>query len=36
MMWNVTATILNKQSRTADNGWPSSLEVWRGVNKSSP
>jgi hypothetical protein len=27
----VAANILNKQSRTADKGWPSSLGVGRGV-----
>jgi hypothetical protein len=30
------ANILNKQSRTADKGWSSSLEVGRGANNSSP
>jgi len=28
--------ILNKQSRTVDKGWNSSLGVGRGVNNSSP
>jgi len=28
--------ILNKQSRTADKGWSSSLGVGRGANNSSP
>ena len=28
--------ILNKQSRTADKGWSSSLGVGRGTNNSSP
>jgi hypothetical protein len=32
----LTANILNKQSRTADKGWPSSLGVERGTNNSSP
>jgi hypothetical protein len=32
----VAANILNKQSRTADKGWPSSLGVGRGANNSSP
>jgi hypothetical protein len=35
-IWRVAANTLNKQSRTADKGWPSSLEVGRGANKSSP
>jgi hypothetical protein len=30
------ANILNKQSRTANNGWSSSLGVGRGANNSSP
>jgi hypothetical protein len=33
---NVAANILNKQSRTADKRWSSSLGVWRGANNSSP
>jgi len=32
----VAATILNKQSGTADKGWSSSFGVGRGVNNSSP
>jgi hypothetical protein len=32
----VAANILNKQSRTADKGWPSSLGVGRGANNSPP
>ena len=28
--------ILNKESRTADKGWSSRLEVGRGANNSSP
>jgi hypothetical protein len=32
--WRVAANILNKQSRTADKGWSSSLGVARGVNSS--
>jgi hypothetical protein len=32
----VAAKILNKQSRTADKGWSSSLGVGRGANTSSP
>jgi hypothetical protein len=35
-IWTVAANILNKQSRTADNGWSSSLEVGRGANNPSP
>jgi hypothetical protein len=35
-MWRVAANILNKQSRTADKGWSSSLGVGRGANNSSP
>jgi hypothetical protein len=30
-IWRVAANILNKQSRTADRGWPSSLGVGRGL-----
>jgi hypothetical protein len=30
-IWRVVANILNKQSRTADKGWPSSLGVGRGI-----
>jgi hypothetical protein len=29
-MWRVAAIILNKQSRTADRWWPSSLGVGQG------
>jgi hypothetical protein len=32
----VAANILNKQSRTADKGWSSSVGVGRGANNSSP
>jgi hypothetical protein len=32
----VAANILNKQSRTADKGWPSSLGVGRGAKNSPP
>jgi hypothetical protein len=35
-IWRVAANILNKQSRTADKGWPSSLGVGRGANTSPP
>ena len=31
-----TIYILNKQSRTANEGWPSSLGVGRGANNASP
>jgi hypothetical protein len=34
--WRVAANILNKQSRTAEKGWSSSLEVRRVANNSSP
>jgi hypothetical protein len=30
-IWRVATYILNKQSRTADRGWPSSLGVWQGL-----
>jgi hypothetical protein len=30
-IWRVAANILNKQSRTADKGWPSNLGVGRGL-----
>jgi hypothetical protein len=33
-IWRVAANILNKQSRTADKEWSSSLGVGRGANKS--
>jgi hypothetical protein len=32
----VAASILNKQSRTADKGWSSSFGVGRGANNPSP
>ena len=35
-MWRVAANKLNNQSRTADEGWPSSLGVGRGANNSTP
>jgi hypothetical protein len=35
-IWRVAANTLNKQSRTADRGWSSSLGVGRGANNSSP
>jgi hypothetical protein len=34
--WRVTANILNKQSRTSEEGWSSSLEIGRDTNNSSP
>jgi len=33
---NVVVTLLNKQSRTADKGWSSSLCFGPGANVSSP
>jgi hypothetical protein len=35
-IWRVAANILNKQSRTADSGWSSSLGVGRWANNPSP
>jgi len=35
-IWKVAATILNKQSRTADMGLPSSLGDGQGANNSLP
>jgi hypothetical protein len=35
-IWRVAANILNKQSRTADKVWTSSLGVGRGANNSPP
>ena len=35
-IWRVAANKLNKQSRTADKRWPSSLGVGQGPNISSP
>jgi hypothetical protein len=35
-VWRVAANMLNKQLRTADKGWPSSLGVGVGANNSSP
>jgi hypothetical protein len=34
--WRVAANILNKQSRTDDKWWSSSLGVGRGANNASP
>ena len=36
LIWRVAANKMNKQSRTADKGWSSSLGVGRGANNSSP
>ena len=35
-IWRVAVNKLNKQSRTADEGWSSSLGVGRGANNPSP
>jgi hypothetical protein len=35
-IWRVAANKLNKQSRTSDKEWSSSLGVGRGANNSSP
>jgi len=35
-IWRVDVNILNKQSRTADKGWSTSLGVARGANNASP
>jgi hypothetical protein len=35
-IWRVSANILNKQSRTADRGWSTSLGVGRGANNPPP
>jgi hypothetical protein len=35
-LWRVAANILNKQSRTADREWSSSLGLGRGANNSPP
>jgi hypothetical protein len=32
LIWRAAANTLNKQSRTADEGWSSSLAVGRGAN----
>jgi hypothetical protein len=34
-LWRVASNILNKQSRTADKRWPSSLGVERAAQNSS-
>ncbi|KAJ4439970.1 hypothetical protein ANN_08101 [Periplaneta americana] len=35
-IWRAAVNILNKQSRTADEGWSSSLGVGRRANNLSP
>ena len=35
-IWRVAANVLNKQSRTVDKKWSSSLRVGRNANNSSP
>jgi len=35
-IWRVAVNRLNKQPRTADEGWSSSLGVGRGANNPSP
>jgi hypothetical protein len=35
-VWREAADLLNKQSRTAEKGWSSSLGVGRGANNYSP
>jgi hypothetical protein len=35
-IWSVAVNIFNKQSRTADSGWSSSLVVGIGANNISP
>jgi hypothetical protein len=35
-IWRVAANIFNKQSRTADSGWSSSLGVGRGADNPPP
>ena len=35
-IWMVAANKLNKQLRTADEGWSSSLGIGRGANNASP
>jgi len=34
LIWRIAANVLNKQPRTADNRWFSSLGVGRGANNS--
>jgi hypothetical protein len=33
-IWRIAMNVLNKQLRTADKGWSSSLEVGQGANNS--
>jgi hypothetical protein len=33
-IWRAAANVLNKQSRTVDKGWSSSLTIGRGANNS--
>jgi len=35
-IWRVAANISNKQSRTANKGWPSNWGFGWGANNSSP
>jgi hypothetical protein len=35
-IWRVAVNKLNKQSRTAEEGWSSSMGVGRGANNASP
>jgi len=35
-IWRVAVNILNKQLRTADMGWSSSLGIGRGADNFSP
>jgi len=35
-IWSAVAKMVNKQPRTANKGWPSSLVVGRGSNNYSP
>ena len=35
-IWRLVVNKLNKQPRTADEGWSSSLGVGRGANNPSP
>jgi hypothetical protein len=35
-LWRLAANIFNKQPRTNDKGWSSSLGVGRGANNPSP
>ena len=35
-VWRIAANVLNKQLRTADEGWSANLGFGRGANKASP